>query len=74
MRCRWGAWHGDEALALEFPAGWDASLRAPADARQIGDEAIDQALSRPIGALSVWMPRYAAPTQGTPSSSRAATP
>ena len=46
---RTGAWHGEEALFLPFPAGWDVTVLWPRTPPALTDLEIAESLDRPIG-------------------------
>jgi len=46
---RTGAWHGEEALFLPFPAGWDVTVLWPRTPPALTDDEIAASLDRPIG-------------------------
>ncbi len=49
----WKAWHGDEEIALRFPAEWEVRVFPMADGSDIGDGGIQAALSAPIQSPSL---------------------
>src|SRR6266480_7279001 len=49
IRIPWGAWFGDEELALPLPPSWEARLFPPHDAPELSDEALRQAFEAPYG-------------------------
>ena len=49
IRMPWGAWFGDEELALPFPAEWEARLFPPRDAPELSDEELRRAFETPYG-------------------------
>ena len=46
---RFGAWHDDRDLALEFPSAWRIRVCPPRDGPDIGDEGVRAAFAHPIG-------------------------
>jgi nickel-dependent lactate racemase len=46
---RTGAWHGEEALLLPFPAGWDVHVLWPRTPPALTDRELMESLDRPIG-------------------------
>jgi nickel-dependent lactate racemase len=44
----WCAWYGDRDLTLTFPDGWQVTTHPPADAPEIDDDAIAEALDHPV--------------------------
>ena len=44
-----GAWYGDKALTLNFPADWEVEVLGPKDAPVLSDTQIKQAFAEPIG-------------------------
>ena len=44
-----GAWYGDKALRLNFPADWEIEVLGPKDAPTLSDAQIEQAFAEPIG-------------------------
>ncbi len=44
----WKAWHGDEAVSLPFPKGWDVDVLRMADSRSLDEKEIDESFSHPI--------------------------
>jgi nickel-dependent lactate racemase len=49
IRIPWGAWFGDEELALPFPSGWEARLFPPRDAPELSDGELRRAFESPYG-------------------------
>jgi nickel-dependent lactate racemase len=49
IRIPWGAWFGDEELALTFPEGWEARLFPPRDAPGLSDGELRRAFETPYG-------------------------
>src|SRR5712692_8544618 len=49
IRIPWGAWFGDEELALAFPEGWEARLFPPRDAPGLSDGELRRAFETPYG-------------------------
>ena len=43
------AWYGDEALTLNFPAGWEVEILGPKDGAALSDAQIERAFAEPIG-------------------------
>jgi nickel-dependent lactate racemase len=48
-RLRTRAWHGDEPLTLDLPEHWDVEVWWPRTPQPVTDDAIVQALERPVG-------------------------
>jgi lactate racemase len=48
-RLRTRAWHGDRPLTLDFPEQWDARVCWPRTPEPVSDDAVVQALERPVG-------------------------
>jgi nickel-dependent lactate racemase len=46
---RWRAWHGDTTTPLEFPAGWQVTVAAMADAPPLTPAEVETALRHAIG-------------------------
>jgi nickel-dependent lactate racemase len=46
---RWGAWFEDADVVLDFPDGWSVQQCDPADAPDLGPDAIATAIAAPIG-------------------------
>ena len=53
IEVRWRSWHGDEPLALEFPAQFAVSLHPPRDGTDIGPEGVLRAFAAPIGTCCI---------------------
>ena len=48
-----GAWYGEEQLALSFPDGWEVTLLPPDDAPALDDAQVAAAFTRPCGTAAV---------------------
>ena len=44
-----GAWYGEEELALSFPDGWEVTLLSPDDAPALDDAQLAAAFANPSG-------------------------
>ena len=47
IELRWRSWHGDEALVLDLPPGYEVTVYPPNDGPDIGTEGIARAFASP---------------------------
>ena len=45
----WGSWYGDEKLAISFPQTWEVNVARMADAPEMSDQEIGDAVRNPVG-------------------------